>query len=211
MGKRRLPGRGRRAACGGEEVRSQVGGEGRANLACRAGDDGEADGRRGRRRAARHRLCRCLQPAGGGPLGVRGQARGHLRRHRADQGSLRAQHRGGGLARQRQDRQAGLLRLSPQAADPAHPVLEGHPGRGRLQGERHPLCVEGVLGLLVRQGAAGVSRVGRRRRVRRRQPDGHRIRRTPTSRSWPGSMPTTSGWSTTPERSWWATPRCGKG
>ena len=48
-------------------------------------------------------------------------------------------------------------------------------------------------------------------RVRRRQPDGHRIRRTPTSRSWPGSMPTTSGWSTTPARSWSAMPRCGKG
>ena len=165
----------------------------------------------GRRRAARHRLCRCLQPAGGGPLGVRRQARGHLRRHGADQGSLRAQHRGGGLARQRQDRQAGLLRLSPQAADPAHPVLEGHPGRGRLQGERHPLYVAGVLGLLVRQGAAGLARGGRRCACSASAARWASSRRTPTSRSCPGSTPTTSGWSTRRARSWSATPRCGKG
>ena len=44
-----------------------------------------------------------------------------------------------------------------EAADDAHPVLEGHAGRGGLQGVRHPDHVEGLLGLLVRQGAAGAS------------------------------------------------------
>ena len=44
-----------------------------------------------------------------------------------------------------------------------------------------------------------------------RQPDGHRVDRTPTSRSLPGSTPTTSSWSMTRARSWSATPRCEQG
>jgi multiple sugar transport system substrate-binding protein len=56
------------------------------------------------------------------------------------------------VRRRRQDR--ALLRLPAQAADHAHPVLEGHAGRGGLQGQRHPQGLEGLLELLVRQGAA---------------------------------------------------------
>ena len=38
---------------------------------------------------------------------------------------------------QRQGQEEGLLRLPDQAADAPYPVLEGHAGPGRLQGERH--------------------------------------------------------------------------
>ena len=56
---------------------------------------------------------------------------------------------------QRQDQEEGVLRVSDQAADDAHPVLEEHAGGGGIQGVGHPDGMEGLLGLLVRQGAAG--------------------------------------------------------
>jgi multiple sugar transport system substrate-binding protein len=61
------------------------------------------------------------------------------------------------LLQQRQQ-DARLLRLPAEAADHAHPVLEGHAGRRGLQGKRHPQGLEGLLGLLVREGAAGYRR-----------------------------------------------------
>jgi ABC-type glycerol-3-phosphate transport system substrate-binding protein len=62
--------------------------------------------------------------------------------YRPDEGPLLAQHGGDDVPLQRQGQEEGLLRLPDQAADPAHPVLEGHAGPGRLQGKRHPRHVE---------------------------------------------------------------------
>ncbi len=67
---------------------------------------------------------------------------------------------------QRQDQEEGVLRLSAEAADDAHRVLEGHARRGRLQGIGHPDRLEGVLVVLVRQGAAGVSAEDRQAHLR---------------------------------------------
>ena len=75
----------------------------------------------------------------------------------ADQGPVRAEHDRDDVPLQRQDQEEGLLRLPDEAADDAHPVLEGHAGGGGLQGNRHPERLEGLLGLLVRQGAAGAT------------------------------------------------------
>ena len=59
--------------------------------------------------------------------------------------------------------EASLLRLPAQAADHAHRVLDRHAGAGGLQGIRHPEDLEGVLVVLVRQGAAGLPQgVGQR-------------------------------------------------
>ena len=57
-------------------------------------------------------------------------------------GRFAPEHGGDDLPLQRQGQEEGLLRLPDQAADPAHPVLEGHAGPGRLQGKRHPRHVE---------------------------------------------------------------------
>ena len=98
---------------------------------------------------------RRLRLPGRRQMGLRGQARGHLRHHQADEGPVRAEHGRDHLPLQRQDQEEGLLRLPDEAADHAHPVLERHAGAGGLQGIRHPEGLEGLLGLLVRQGAAG--------------------------------------------------------
>ena len=74
------------------------------------------------------------------------------------EGQVPEEHGRDHVSLQRQDQEEGVLRVPAEAADDAHPVLEGHAGRGGLQGVRHPDHVEGVLGLLVRQGAAGASR-----------------------------------------------------
>ena len=67
--------------------------EGRAVAVCGSGHDPE-DGRGARfRHAARRRLCRRLRFPGHRQVGLRGPARGHLRRHRADEGALCAEHR----------------------------------------------------------------------------------------------------------------------
>ena len=106
------------------------------------------------RHAAGRRLCRRVRFPGRRQMGLRGQARGHLGRHQPDQGPLRAEHGRDDLPPQRQGQEEGLLRLPAQAADDAHPVLDRHAGAGRLQGKRHPEGLEGLLVLLVRQGAA---------------------------------------------------------
>jgi len=49
-----------------------------------------------------------------------------------------------------------LLRVPAQAADDAHPGVEGHARRDRRQGRGTADRVEGILELLVRQGAAGI-------------------------------------------------------
>jgi multiple sugar transport system substrate-binding protein len=72
---------------------------------------------------------------------------------------------------------ARLLRLPGQAADHAHPVLEGHAGRRGLQGKRHPEGLEGLLGLLVLQGADRLPPEDRQPRLRHRQPDGRGLHR----------------------------------
>ena len=56
----------------------------------------------------------------------------------ADEGQVPAEHARNHLHVQRQGQEARLLRLPGQAPDHAHPVLEGHAGRGGLQGVRHP-------------------------------------------------------------------------
>ena len=45
----------------------------------------------------------------------------------------------------------------------------------RLQGQRHPKDLEGILGVLVRQGAAGASPQDRQARLRHRHADGRRL------------------------------------
>ena len=70
-------------------------------------------------------------------VGLRRQARGHQRHPHADEGPVPAEHRRDHVALQRQDEEEGVLRVPAEAADDAHPVLEGHAGRGGLQGVRH--------------------------------------------------------------------------
>ncbi len=110
-------------------------------------------------------------------MGVRRQARRHLRCHRADEGPLHAGHHRDRLPLQRQGQEEGFLRLRPEAADAAHPVLEGHAGNGGLQGKRHSRHLEGILVVLVRQGPAGLSQGHQQPRLRNRQPDGCRVDR----------------------------------
>ena len=81
------------------------------------------------------------------------------------------------------NQEARLLRLPDQAADHAHPVLEGHAGRGGLQGKRHPEGLEGLLGLLVRQGAGRLPPEDRQPRLRHRPCRWAWTRATPSSRS----------------------------
>ncbi len=101
-----------------------------------------------------------------------------ISRHpRADQGQVPEEHARDDLPVQRQDQEEGVLRVSAEAADDAHPVLEGHAGRGGLQGIRHPDRVEGLLGLLVRQGAAGAPQQDRQAHLRDRPADGRRLER----------------------------------
>ena len=84
---------------------------------------------------------------------------------------------------QRQDQEEGVLRVSAEATDDAHPVLEGHAGRGRLQGIGHPEGMEGLLGLLVRQGAARPSQQDRQEDLRGRPTVGREFERRRSSRS----------------------------
>ena len=78
---------------------------------------------------------------------------------------------------ERQDQEEGVLRVPAQAADDAHPVLEGHADGGRLQAVRHPDDVEGVLVVLVRQGAGRLPQEDRQAHLLDRLPDGRRLDR----------------------------------
>ena len=84
---------------------------------------------------------------------------------------------------QRQDQEERLLRLPDEAADHAHPVLDRHAGAGGLQGKRHPEGLEGLLGLLVQQGAGRLPAEDRHAHVRDRPSDGRRLRATRSTRS----------------------------
>jgi hypothetical protein len=61
-------------------------------------------------------------------MGVRRQARGRDRHHHADQGQVPQEHDRDDVPLQRQDQEEGVLRDPDEAADDAHPVLEGHAG-----------------------------------------------------------------------------------
>ena len=82
---------------------------------------------------------------------------------------------------------------------------------GRLQGQRHPDQMGGLLVVLVRQGAAGLPQGHRHARLWHRPADGRGIRPTRSSRSTPSWTPTMSSWSTTTASSWSTIPRCGEG
>ena len=73
-----------------------------------------------------------------------------------------------------------LLRLPDEAADHAHPVLDRHAGAGGLQGKRHPEGLEGLLVVLVRQGAG---RATARRPARASSPSASRWASIPATRS----------------------------
>ena len=169
--------RGRRAVRGDQEVRGQDRRQGRAFAIRAAGNDPED--RRGarRRHAARCRVRRRLRLPGREQVGVRGQARGPFGCHRSDQGQVPQGHRRDDLPVQRQDQEEGVLRVSAEAADDAHPVLEEHARGSRIQGVRHPEGVEGVLGLLVRQGAAGPPQQDRQEDLRGRPTAGRGFER----------------------------------
>ena len=87
------------------------------------------------------------------------------------------------LPLQRQGQEEGLLRVPDQAADAPHPVLEGHAGPGGLQGKRHSRHLEGILVVLVRQGAARHPQGDRSARLWHRLPDGRGVRPIRSSRS----------------------------
>ena len=123
------------------------------------------------------RLCRRVRLPGRRQMGLRGQARGHLRHHQPAQGTVRAEHHRDDVPLQRQDQEEGLLRLPDEAADHAYPVLDRHAGAGGLQGKRHPEGLEGLLGLLVRQGAGRLPAEDRHAHLRDRPADGRRFQR----------------------------------
>ena len=175
--------RGRGALRRDQEVRAEDRRQGRAVAVRRPGHEREVGGRARCRHRAGHRLFRHLRRADRRQVGVRRQARGPHGRPHADEGPLRG---GRALDRQplqRQGQEEGLLRLPDQAADAPYPVLEGHAGPGRLQGKRHSRHLEGILVLLVRQGAARHPQGDRPAPVRHRLPDGRGVRPTPSSRS----------------------------
>jgi multiple sugar transport system substrate-binding protein len=105
--------------------------QGRPVAVCGAGHDRRR--RWPRSTPARRRTClfRYIRLPDCRQVGLRRQARGHLGHHRADERPLRAGHHRDHLPLQRQDQEEGLLRLPDEAADHAHPVLEGHAGAGR--------------------------------------------------------------------------------
>ncbi len=105
--------------------------QGRAVAVPGAGHDPEDGGGARRRHAARRRLCRRLRLPGRRQVGVRRQARGHHGHHHADEGRVPQEHRRDDLPLQRQDQEEGVLRVPAEAADDAHPVLEGHAGATR--------------------------------------------------------------------------------
>ena len=204
--------RGRRAVRRDQEVRGQDGRQGRAVPVPGAGHDPED--RRGarRRHAARRRVCRRLRLPGHRQMGVRRQARGPVRHPGADQGQVSQEHRRDDLSLQRQDQEEGVLRVPAQAADDAYPVLDRHAGGSGLQGVGHSDRVEGLLVVLVRQGAAGLSqedrgsastRIGFSRWAS--------IRATRSIRSSRSPTPTTSRWSTTTASCWSTIRRSGRG
>jgi len=65
----------------------------------------------------------------------------------------------------------------PLKQQTAHPVLDRHAGDCGLQGKRHPDDLEGVLGILVRQGAAGLSPRDQLARLRHRPAHGCGLQR----------------------------------
>ena len=172
-----LPFRRRFADCGDQEVRGQDRHQSRAVAICHPGHDPE-DGRgAGFRHPARCRLCRHLRRAGLRQMGLRGQAGRPHRYSRADEAGLRAEHRRDCIALQRRHQEEGLLRLSAEAAVDACADLGRPAGAGRLQAKRHPDRLEGLLVVLVRQGAAGLSQGVGLARLWRRPADGRGVDR----------------------------------
>ena len=177
LGQGLLQGRGRRAVRRGEEVRGEDQGQGRHLAVLAAGHDPEDGGGDGFRHAAGCRLWRRVRLPGRRQVGLRGQARGHFRHHQSAEGPVRAEHGRDDLPLQRQDQEERLLRLPDEAADHAHPVLDRHAGAGGLQGIRHPEDLEGLLVVLVRQGAGGLPPEDRHAHLRDRPADGRGFQR----------------------------------
>ena len=151
--------RGRRAVRRDQEVRGQDQRQGRALAISGAGHDPEDRGGARRRHAARRRAMptstTSRSPANG-PSTAELEDISDVIAPMKDE--FLAEHRRDHLPLQRQDQEEGVLRVSAEAADDAHPVLERHAGRRGLQGDRtsRPAWKD-VLGVLVRQGAAGAT------------------------------------------------------
>ena len=116
------------------------------------------------------------------------------------------------LPLQRQDQEEGLLRLPDQAADACTSSTGRTCWPRRASRNRDiPEHLEGLLVVLVRQGAAGIPQGDRQARLRHRLPDGRRFERlvllVPDA-SW---TPTTSSWSTTTASCWSTIRRCKQG
>ena len=127
--------RGRRAVRGDQEVRGQDRRQGRAVAVPGAGHDPE-DGRRrsipARRPTSPTPTSTTSRSPASGPSTASSRTSPTSSTPMKDTfpPNTRRDH----LPLQRQDQEARLLRVPDQAADHAHPVLEGHAGRGGLQG-----------------------------------------------------------------------------
>ena len=88
-------------------------------------------------------------------MGLRGSARRPLGHCRAISRPLRSGRARVVHAAQRDDRPASALCAADGARDQPRPRLEKPPGAGRVHPRGHPQGVGGVLGVLVRRGAAG--------------------------------------------------------
>ena len=169
---------GRRCAVrGDQEIRAAHRREDRAVAVPGAGHDPEDGGRARCRHRARRGLRRRLRLPGHRQVGLRRQARRPVRHHRAAEGKVPAEHGGDDLPLQRQDQEARVLRLPAEAADHAHPVLVRHAAGCRLHREADPDRVEGLLEVLVREGAARLPQEDRHARVRHRPADGRGLER----------------------------------
>ena len=117
-------------------------------------------------------------------VGVRGQARGHLRHHR---------RRSRASSRRTRSRRRFLYNdKTKKKAYYAFPIKQQTMhiqywkdmlARGGLQGDRHPDRLEGLLGLLVRQGAAGLPPEDRQAHLRASASRWASIRATRSTRS----------------------------
>ena len=181
----------------GRQVREEDRRQGRAVALLAAGIGAEGGGGARLGHAARRRVRRRVRLPGGGQVGRRRPARGPVRHPHADEGELPAGDARDGLPAEREDRQARLLRLPDEAPDHAHPVLEGHAGRGGLQGKRHPEDLERATGT---SGAARRRRATARPRASASSRSARRwawTRATRSTRSSPTWTRTTSRWWTT--------------
>ena len=209
VGQGLLQGGGRRAVRRHQEVRGQAQErEDRAVAVPGAGHDPEDRVGARLRQPARRGLCRRLRLPGHGQVGLRRQAGRHQQRDLADAGALRAQHGRDHLPLQRPDQVQGLLRLPDQAADDAHRVLDRHADRGGLQGVRHPDHLEGVLVLLVREGAAGQPAEERQAHLRHRHADGRGFERLLLFLPDLHGRLQRASWSTTAASCWSTIRRC---